>query len=97
MADEINHPLHYITGKIEVIDFIEDQKLGYHDGNVVKYICRFKHKGTPIKDLKKARWYLDRLIKNMEEGKIGKRGTVNKDFRKAVNNERREGTKGRGK
>lgn len=80
--DDINFPRHYTTGKIEVIDFIEDQKLGFSDGNAVKYICRFRHKGTPIKDLKKARWYLDRLIKNLEGG---------------VNDERRESTKGRRK
>ncbi|MFQ5737366.1 MAG: DUF3310 domain-containing protein, partial [Thermodesulfobacteriota bacterium] len=60
-------PPHYTQGKIEVIDFIEDQGLGYPDGNVVKYVCRHRHKGTPLADLKKARWYLDRLIKRVEE------------------------------
>ena len=65
-TDPINSPPHYTTGAIEVIDFIEDQKLGYHLGQVIKYISRCKHKGDELNDLKKARWYLDRLIANME-------------------------------
>lgn len=42
--DAVDHPAHYNTGSIEVIDFIEDQRLGFHLGNVVKYICRAPHK-----------------------------------------------------
>jgi len=61
-VDMVNNPPHYNKGKIEVADFIIDQGMGFLDGNVVKYVCRFKHKGTPVEDLKKARWYLDRLI-----------------------------------
>lgn len=64
--DAIN-PKHYNQGKIEVIDFIEDQQLGFHEGNVVKYVCRYKVKNG-IEDLKKARWYLERLIKYVEKG-----------------------------
>ena len=60
--DVINHPSHYTRGKIEVIDFIEDQQLPYHLGNVIKYIARAGHKGDKLEDLKKARWYLDRYI-----------------------------------
>lgn len=60
--DIINHPSHYTRGKIEVIDFIEDQQLPYHLGNVIKYIARAGHKGDKLEDLKKARWYLDRYI-----------------------------------
>ena len=60
--DNVNHPAHYTAGKFEVIDVIEDWKLGFHLGNAVKYIARAEHKGSPIEDLKKARWYLDRLI-----------------------------------
>ena len=60
--DVINHPSHYTRGKIEVIDFIEDQELPYHLGNVIKYIARAGHKGDKLEDLKKARWYLDRYI-----------------------------------
>lgn len=60
--DVINHPSHYTRGKIEVIDFIEDQQLPYHLGNVIKYIARAGHKGDKLEDLKKARWYLARYI-----------------------------------
>ncbi len=60
--DSVDHPAHYNPGKIEVIDAIEDWGLGFHEGNVVKYIARSKHKGRRLEDLQKARWYLDRLI-----------------------------------
>lgn len=66
--DPVNHPSHYRKGKIEVIDFIEDQNFDYQIGNAVKYLCRYKHKGNPIEDLEKAIWYIKRkidfLIKN---------------------------------
>lgn len=65
----VNHPNHYNTGKIEVIDFIEDQKLGFHLGNAVKYICRAGKK-DPRKtkeDLEKAIWYIERYIKSIEK------------------------------
>lgn len=65
-TDNVNHPVHYNAGNIEVIDAIEDWKLGFHDGNVVKYVARHKHKNG-IEDLKKARWYLNRLIQKMEK------------------------------
>lgn len=64
--EAVNHPSHYNSGKYEAIDVIEDWGLGFHDGNAVKYICRHRHKGKPIEDLKKARWYLDRLIEAYE-------------------------------
>ena len=67
--DNINHPKHYTDGKIEVIDFIEDKKLGFHLGNVVKYVSRSgkKDPSKTVEDLKKARWYLDRKIEKLEE------------------------------
>lgn len=66
--DNVNHPSHYNAGNIEVIDAIEDWKLNFHAGNVVKYVARYEHKNG-IEDLKKARWYLDRLIQKMEKVK----------------------------
>ena len=63
--DVVNHPSHYTRGNIEVIDFIEDQQLPYHLGNVIKYIARAGYKGDKLEDLKKARWYLDRYIKEV--------------------------------
>lgn len=67
-SNAVNHPSYY-QGKIEVIDFIEDKGLGFNLGNCIKYIarCHLKHKDNPVEDLKKARWYLDREIKNMEK------------------------------
>ena len=62
MVDNVNHPPHYKTGGIEVIDYIEAKNLNYHLGNVVKYISRADHKGNKLEDLEKARWYLDRAI-----------------------------------
>ena len=65
-SNEINHPPHYTSGKIEVIDYIKDKLSkemyeGYLLGNVIKYISRYKLKGG-VTDLEKAEWYLKRLI-----------------------------------
>lgn len=60
------HPKHYNTGKYEVIDVIEDWNLGFNLGNVVKYVSRADHKGTPTSDLYKALFYLNREIANRE-------------------------------
>lgn len=65
-ADLVNHPAHYTTGKIEVLDFIQDQKFGYLDGQCVKYLARYRFKGKPLEDLRKAAFYLDRLISSIE-------------------------------
>ena len=64
IEDNISHPSHYTDGKIEVIDFIEDKKLGFHLGNVVKYVARAGKKNPDkyYEDLKKASWYLNREI-----------------------------------
>lgn len=66
--DNVNHPSHYTSGKIEVIDFIEDQKFNYHKGNAIKYISRAgkKDKTKEIEDLEKAIWYLEREIKRLK-------------------------------
>lgn len=67
--DAVNHPAHYTSGKIEVIEFIEDQQFPYHLGNAVKYISRAGKK-DPTKeteDLRKAIWYLERYI-SIREG-----------------------------
>lgn len=62
--DNIN-PNHYKQGNIEVIDFILDQKLSYLEGNVIKYISRYKNKNG-LEDLKKAQWYLNKAIEGYE-------------------------------
>jgi hypothetical protein len=66
MGIKIN-PVHYKIGGIETIDYIEakltrEQFIGYLVGNVVKYVSRFEYKNG-LEDLKKADWYLNRLIK----------------------------------
>lgn len=60
--DMVNHPKHYTFGKIEVITVIDDWKLGFYEGQVIKYVGRAKHKKNELEDLKKAQWYLNRLI-----------------------------------
>jgi len=66
MSDSVNHPSHYNSGRIEVIDVIEDQFPGtdFHLGNAVKYILRAGKKDPQqtIQDLKKAIWYIQRAI-----------------------------------
>ena len=66
--DPLN-PKHYTDGKIEVIDFIEDKKLGFCLGNAIKYISRAGKKDPTkeVEDLRKAIWYLERRIKELEE------------------------------
>ena len=69
--DPVEKPEHYRRGKIECIDYIEQQTeedshfaYGYCYGNTMKYLHRFRYKdGT--KDLRKARWYLDKMIKTL--------------------------------
>jgi len=68
--DLVNHPSHYTDGGIETIDAIEAQLSeeeyeGYLRGNCVKYLWRWKNKGG-VTDLKKCRWYLDKLIQIRE-------------------------------
>lgn len=65
----INHPSYYNDGKIEVIDFIEDKHLNFNRGNAVKYISRAgkKDSNTEIDDLRKAKWYIEREIKQLSK------------------------------
>ena len=67
--DPVNRPSHYTDGKIEVIEFIEDKNLGFCLGNAVKYIARAGKKDPTkeIEDLNKAKWYIERRIKELKE------------------------------
>ena len=66
--EQVNRPRHYIAGGIETIDFIEAKQLGYHLGNVVKYISRAGIKShDPLVDIRKAKWYLDRYLEVLEQ------------------------------
>ena len=66
----VHHPPHYNQAGIECIDAIE-AALGpegfrsYCQGNTLKYIWRYKYKGG-VEDLKKGKWYLDKLIGSVE-------------------------------
>ena len=59
--EQVINPPHYQQGSIEVIDFILDQNFNYLEGNIIKYVSRYKYKNG-LEDLKKAHWYLERLI-----------------------------------
>ena len=63
--DHINNPPHYNHGDIECIEYIKqqlgDRFTGYLEGNVIKYLHRYRHKNKSSEDLEKANWYLKRL------------------------------------
>lgn len=66
--EKVNHPNHYNQGGIECLDVIkayygDDGYEGFCAGNVLKYVMRYKHKENALEDLKKARFYLDEVIK----------------------------------
>lgn len=67
LPDMVDKPPHYNQGGIECIDYIEQQLgeeyTGYLQGNVIKYLHRFRYKNG-LEDLKKAQWYLERLIEH---------------------------------
>ena len=67
--DEINAPAHYRGDGMEAIDVIEAFGLGFRLGNAVKYILRAGKKGDAVICLQKARFYLDREISKLEEGR----------------------------
>ena len=75
--DNVNHPVHY-QGSVECIDAIMsateslDGNESFLVGSVIKYIWRYRKKGKPVEDLKKARWYLDKLYSYVvqKEGKV---------------------------
>ena len=69
--DNVNHPNHYKTGKTECIVAMEEmlsteEFIGYLRGNIYKYTYRYKDKNG-IEDLKKAQWYLNKLIEKEAE------------------------------
>ena len=70
MSDSVNRPAHYNNGPVECIEAIEsmltsEEYIGYLRGNSLKYRWRFRYKNG-IEELRKARWYEERLIKFME-------------------------------
>ena len=72
MPDQINSPKHYnINWKgertIQTYDYIRSWKMDYPESNIIKYVTRHPYKGKSLEDLKKARWYLDKLIEEVEQ------------------------------
>lgn len=71
MEDKVNHPSHYTNGKVECIDALEAATTGLIGieavctANAIKYLWRWKHKNG-AEDLKKAKWYIDRLLKEAQ-------------------------------
>lgn len=73
MTDNVAHPSHYTQGEIECIDAMRaalthEEFIGYLRANVLKYLWRYDCKGAPVQDLRKAEWYLRRLIGEVERG-----------------------------
>ena len=71
--DEVNHPAHYTSGPIEVIDIIEqivstydDPKIGWNVGQIIKYLARAPLKGRLEVDLEKANWYMNRALSHAQ-------------------------------
>jgi len=67
----VNQPSHYTSGGIECIDYLKDNLPtevfhGYLEGNVKKYLHRWRYKQKPVQDLKKAQWYLNKLISELD-------------------------------
>lgn len=70
--ETVNHPEHYNKGGIECIEGIqsamsEESYKGFLKGNVMKYLWRYESKEKPLEDLKKAKWYLEKLIELLEK------------------------------
>lgn len=73
MSDPVNHPPHYTAGRFETIAILEDVAQHYPNQveaslawQSIKYLCRAPLKGFYLQDLKKAQWYLTRLIDRVE-------------------------------
>ena len=72
MTDIINHPAHYADGRDhEPIDVIIDWDLGYLDGQVVKYLSRLGRKDSALQDARKAQFYMNRLVEEIEKEQGG--------------------------
>lgn len=64
MNDNVNHPAHYTQGAIECIEALEAIGIGpdFCRGNAIKYLWRIGLKGDPLEDARKAQWYVNRLV-----------------------------------
>lgn len=72
--DDVNHPFHYTYGGIETIDYMEakstfEEFTGHLRLTAIKYLSRTGRKDLPLKDIKKAAWYINKLIETIERSK----------------------------
>jgi len=65
--DLINNPPHYTQASLEPIDYIMAHGMNFCEGNVIKYLTRYPHKATPMQDLLKCRYYINKLISELED------------------------------
>ena len=70
-VDMVNSPPHYSSGGVECIEALEasmtpEAYRGYLKGNIMKYLWRYEKKVLPLEDVKKAQWYLTKLIEALE-------------------------------
>jgi hypothetical protein len=68
--ESINHPKHYNVG-IETTEYINSWGMSFVEGNIIKYVSRYRYK-KGLEDLLKAQWYLSYLIKKVEAESVGK-------------------------
>ena len=72
VPDMVNHPQHYTQGSIECIDALKAATVGKRGieavcvANVIKYLWRYEEKNG-VEDVRKAKWYIERLLKELEE------------------------------
>lgn len=66
MSDEVEHPAHYTSHPSGVECIVVTEHMTFLRGNAMKYLWRAGEKGDALTDLRKARWYLDREIANIE-------------------------------
>ena len=76
IEDKVNHPAHYNYNwkgekAVETYEYIESWRMNYTQGNIIKYVSRYPYKGKPLEDLRKARWYLNKLINELEKEQEG--------------------------
>ena len=70
--DQVNNPPHYNFNHkgekaIETYEYIESWCMNYTQGNIIKYVSRYPYKGKALEDLQKARWYINKLISQIEQ------------------------------
>ena len=79
MSDNVNHPNHYTQGSVECIDALDAATQGLMGieavctANAIKYLWRWKHKNG-VEDLKKAQWYINRLLERNDGNDTGSAG-----------------------